>query len=86
MLLQTLGRKGYDFWRDLHPADCPISQLWRHTVCLRSGTVSQRLLCPRAAEFPAINPAYSGEHRRLEAFSRQRHVMWCCVPTLGACY
>ena len=55
-----LGKKGYDFFRDVHPATSPISQLWRHTVCLQSGAVSQRLLCPRAAEFPGVSPAYAG--------------------------
>ena len=55
-----LGQPGYNFFRDVHPATSPISQLWRHTVCLRSGAVSQRLLSPRAAEFPGINPAYTG--------------------------
>ena len=55
-----LGQKGYDFFRDIHPATSPISRLWRHTICLKTRRVTQRLLCPRAAEFPAINPAISG--------------------------
>ena len=59
-LVVQLGKPGYDFFRDVHPASSPISQLWRHTICLQSGAVSQRLLCPRAAEFPGVNPAYTG--------------------------
>ena len=55
-----LGQRGYDFFRDIHPATSPISRLWRHTLCLKTRRVTQRLLCPRAAEFPAINPAVSG--------------------------
>ena len=42
------------------PEKQPISQLYRYQVDSVTGRVTSKLLTPRAMEFPAINPDFTG--------------------------